>query len=151
MASRSSDSEASRQSSSASASKGQADSSAAAGAIETSSPAEEKVRKKPRYTKGTRRFQRLERGMARATRRVAQAVEVGVGAYISESDRKARKVKDGSLRYLGVNVALGMAEAAAVMAKAPNDIAKRVSTRPVRRLVRTAMSSYSRFSSPFRM
>ena len=121
------------------------------GEEQTSAQSAEKAPKEPRYTKGTKRYQELERGMARAARRIAQAVEAGAESYISERDRKARKFKDGSLRYLGVNVAVGLSEAAAVMAKAPNDIAERVSTRPVRRMVRDAMRSYKRFSSPFRM
>jgi hypothetical protein len=97
-----------------------------------------KKKRKPRYSRGTKDLQRLERGMTRATHRIARAVAKGLDTYDSESRKSARRRRDGAMREAFENMALAWGDAAAEAAKAPYEIARKVNGKLVWRRTRAA-------------
>ena len=80
-------------------------------------------KKKKKYSSGTRDAQKLERAFGRAAGRIARAVSVGIETYNQESDRSARKRKDGAVRDALVNASMGLGDAMQELSRAPRELA----------------------------
>jgi hypothetical protein len=96
---------------------------ATAAAVSEAEEPKKKKRKK-KYSSGTRDAQRLERAFSRSAGRIARAVSVGLETYNEESDRSARKKKDGAVRKALVNASMGIGDALQQASRAPRELAK---------------------------
>jgi hypothetical protein len=85
-----------------------------------------KKRRKRKYSRGTKDLQRLERGMTRASSRVAEAVAKGFRTYNKESKKSGRRKRDGAMRDALENATLALADSAGEAAKAPYEIARKI-------------------------
>jgi hypothetical protein len=90
-------------------------------------------KKKRRYTKGTKAFQRLNYGADRAAYRTANAFAKGLRTFARRSNRSGRRRKDGLVRDSLRNFSRGFAVGAREFGNAPSEIASRIGTRNVRR------------------
>lgn len=91
---------------------------------------------KKRYTKGTKSFQRLILGTTKAGFRVSNSLSEGLNTFVKRSKKSARKKRDGLLRDSFYNASRGFADGMAELGKAPREIAARVGTGRVRRILR---------------
>jgi hypothetical protein len=91
----------------------------------------QKKRGRKRYTRGSRDLQRLGYGLAKSSQRIADAVAEGVRTFAKRSDRSARKKRDGLLRDSLRNAARGLGEALSEASRAPEELARRVSTKKI--------------------
>jgi hypothetical protein len=96
----------------------------AAAVSEAEEPRKKKKKRKKKYSSGTRDAQKLERAFNRAAGRIARAVSVGLETYNEESDRSARKKKDGAVRKALVNASMGIGDALQQASRAPRELAK---------------------------
>src|SRR5260370_7917125 len=62
-------------------------------------------KRKRRYSPGLGDVQKSSRGLTKASRRLVRAVARGMATYLKESDKSARKRRDGAIRDFGLNVA----------------------------------------------
>jgi hypothetical protein len=99
----------------------------------------DRKRGKKRYSRGLRDIQTTNRGLTRASLRLVQAVDDGMTRYLKESNRSARKRRDGALRDYSLNVAdaigAGLREASGV----PSDLARTFNTRGWRKSMRRSL------------
>jgi hypothetical protein len=106
----------------------------------------DRKRRKKRYSRGLRDIQTTNRGMTRASRRLVQAVDAGMTRYLKESDRSARKMRDGAWRDYGLNIAdafgAGLREASGVS----SDLARTFNTRGSRKSMRRALKAVARIN-----
>lgn len=89
-----------------------------------------------RYTRGLRDFQQLQRGVVRASDRIADAVAAGVTEFRRQSNRSARRRRDGALRDAIPNLSRAMGETLRRSADAPYDVTRRIYTNWLARQVR---------------
>ena len=92
-----------------------------------------------RYTRGLKQPQKLERGIAKATSRVARALSRGAGDYWDRSQKSSGKKRDGAIRDALENWSRALGKTGRVASRAPNDVIKRVNTKPVSRAIRQAV------------
>ena len=90
-----------------------------------------KRKKRKKYSKGTKDAQRLERGVTKASYRVANAVTKGLDRFYKEGNKSARKRRNGATVDALENYSKAFADAAAEAAKAPAEIARRVNSRKI--------------------
>jgi hypothetical protein len=103
---------------------------------------ESERKKKPRkYSAGLGLPGELERGASRALHRLAQSVEVGLDTWRKESDRSARRRRDGALRDASENAAEAVARAVRVAGRAPVDAAKTLPRLKLRKVSRRIVST----------
>lgn len=102
-------------------------------------------KKKKKYSRGTKDLQDLVEGVIRASARTTRAVSAGVTHYDKRSRRSARKRRDGAVWDGLENWARGIGKTVRKSAGAPNDIAKRLNTKAVRRQLR----AMTRLGVPF--
>lgn len=91
---------------------------------------------KRKYSKGTRDFQKVAEGFGRGAEKLADGVKKGFSEYRERSESSADSQKDGMIRDLPVNVAEAFAEAVSTAAKAPAEVAREITYKRVRRLLR---------------
>ena len=84
----------------------------------------ERKRRKKRYSRRTRDFQRFERDATRSTRRVADAVASAWQTYDEESERSARRKRDGAVRDVWQNSALAVGDFLTESSRAPYDLVR---------------------------
>lgn len=106
----------------------------------------DKKRRKKRYTRGLRDVQTTNRGFTRVSRRLVRAVSRGMTTYLKESNRSARKKRDGAWRDFGFNVSDAIATSLREASGIPRDVVRTVSTRRWRRAVRRSMKTTARFN-----
>jgi hypothetical protein len=106
----------------------------------------DRKRRKKRYSRGLRDLQTTNRGMARASRRLVRAVERGIGTYLKESNRSARKKRDGAVRYFGLNSADAFGRSLREMSDIPADLARTFDTRGWRRMTRRSLKASARLN-----
>jgi hypothetical protein len=92
-----------------------------------------KKKRKKRYSKGLGEFQRQERHFMRATHRLVRATEKGISSYRKLSLKSAQNKRDGALRDFIPNSGLAMTRALRVASPLPNDIARSMNTKLIRR------------------
>ena len=101
---------------------------------------------KRKTSRGLKRIQKLERGVAKSSRRVSEAVAKGLRTYMEQRDRSAEKRRDGALRDAAENVARGVGKTMKVASRAPLDLAKPLGSKSMTKGVRRALR---RFMRPF--
>lgn len=92
-----------------------------------------KGKKKRKYTKGTKGIQRLALGVTDALYRSANSVSKAEKTISKRSKKSSRKKKDGLVRDSLRNTSRGISDGFTELGKAPDEIAKRIGTRQVRR------------------
>jgi hypothetical protein len=97
----------------------------------------ERRKKKKKYSRGLRDIQKLDRGIAKASRRVSRAVASGLSSYVKESEKSARKHRDGRIKYAFENWATALSKTIRQASSAPSILADAVSTKNTRRQFRT--------------
>lgn len=106
--------------------------------------APEKAKKK-RYSKN---LKDLQKGRDRATKaafKIVNAVAVGIDRYRSESDKSARKKKDGAIRDRLPNLAEAVGKAVRVGSKASGDIGKIWDSKKRRKRTKRILKSLRQF------
>jgi hypothetical protein len=99
-------------------------------------PVRKKKGKKKKYTKGTKGVQRLTLGVSDALFRSANSVAKGAKTFSKRSKKSSRKRRDGLIRDSLRNASRGVGDGLAELGKAPNEIARRISTGQVRKAFR---------------
>lgn len=89
-------------------------------------------------SKPFRDLERADRHLARAAHRLARAAEKGIAAYREGQTTSAAERRDGAILDQPLNVAEGMAVALGEAARAPVDVARAMTTKSGRRVVRVA-------------
>jgi hypothetical protein len=93
-------------------------------------------RRKKKYTKGTKGWQRLGDGINRAEYRSANALAKGLRTFVKRNRKSARKKRDGMVRYSLRDASRGFADGFKELGRTPGEIARRIPTRTVRGLFR---------------
>ncbi|HYL05370.1 MAG TPA: hypothetical protein VE075_04990 [Thermoanaerobaculia bacterium] len=93
-------------------------------------------RKKKKYSRGTKPFQRLLLGVSKAGFRTSNSLAKGLDTFVKRSNKSARKRRDGLVRDSLRNASRGAGKAFTEAGKAPEEIARRLGTRRVWRVVR---------------
>jgi hypothetical protein len=106
----------------------------------------DKKRRKKRYTRGLRDIQTTNRGFTRVSRRLVRAVARGMTTYLKESNKSARKKRDGAWRDYGFNVSDAIATSLREASGIPRDLVRTASTKRWRRAVRRSMKATARFN-----
>ena len=101
-----------------------------------------KKKKKRKYTRGLRGVQEIGRGMNRASSRIGRAISEGLRNYYKNSDRSARKRRDGMVVDMAFNWPKAIAKAARVGSRAPNDLARRLPRKTLRRVMRSGFRGF---------
>lgn len=101
---------------------------ASAGGPEVVAEGAPKKRKK-KYSKGLRDLQRLERGLSRASLRLADAVSAGLRTYHQRSEASALERRDGAFRDSFENAAIATGKSLQVASRVPRDLARGVKTK----------------------
>jgi len=95
-----------------------------------------KNKKKRRYSKGLEEIQQMERHLMRASHRMARAVEKGISNYRGESTKSSKKKRDGAIRDFIPNSGIAMTHVLKEAGPIPNDIARALNTKSMRRRLR---------------
>lgn len=103
-----------------------------------------KQKKKKRYSKGLEEVQLVERHLTRATHRMARGVEKGIAQYRLKSIKSAKKKKDGAIRDFIPNTGIAMTHAIKEVGPVPQDVARAINTKPMRKRVRRQLGSLRR-------
>ena len=98
-----------------------------------------KRNKKKKYTKGSKEVQRLGEGVTRASARVARAVGVGMTTFDKRSKRSSKKRKDGALVDIVENSARGVSKTFKKASGAPEDLAKKIKLKRLRKPTRSLL------------
>lgn len=93
-------------------------------------------KKKRRYSRRLKDFQVRLRDVSKTVNRMASSIADGVKKYRDRADKSSRKKKDGMLRDLLKNTALGMGKSLRVASKLPKDVADVFSGKKSRRRIR---------------
>lgn len=96
-------------------------------------------KKKRKYSRGLKNVQTMERGLSKASYRVARAVTSGLSTYRKRRDKSARKRRDGAILDFVPNVAEGMGKTLRRASLVPYDLAKTFYTKRARRRVSAAI------------
>lgn len=110
--------------------------------VETQSAAEEgiqprpKKRRKRKYSKDLRGVQKFERNASKALLRVTRSVDAGISEWRKQTDRSARRRKDGALRDAPENLAKAVGKQLRVASRAPEDLVRAVRSLRIRKVVR---------------
>ena len=110
-----------------------------------------KKNKKYKYSRGLRDLQKSGRSVSKVSSRLARSVSKGMDAYRKASDKSARKKRDGAIRDFGLNMAKGVSKTLRESSRAPFDLARAMSQRGSRRLIRRQVRAASRMARLLRM
>jgi hypothetical protein len=92
---------------------------------ETDAPqAEDKKKKKRKYSKGLKDLQQLERGVSKAMHRLAGSVDEGLRTWRKATERSARAQRDGAIRDALKNYAKATSRGLRVASWVPLDLAE---------------------------
>jgi len=106
----------------------------------------DRKRRKKRFTRGLRDVQTTTRGVARVSRRLVRAVARGMDTYLKESNRSARKKRDGAWRDFGFNVSDAIGTSLREASGIPRDLVRTLSTRRQGRLMRRSIRAAARLN-----
>jgi hypothetical protein len=93
-------------------------------------------KKGKRYTSGTKGLQQLALGVSKAAYRSANSFADGFRVFSKQSNKSARRRRDGLIRDSLRNASSGFAEGLTELGRAPGEIARRISSRNVWRTFR---------------
>jgi hypothetical protein len=96
----------------------------------------DKKKKKHRTSDGLRDAERFGHHASRASSRLTRAISRGFRTYEKERERSARKRRDGALRDVLENAALGLGATMRTASGVPYEVAQGTNTRGVRRQTR---------------
>jgi hypothetical protein len=99
---------------------------------------DKKRKKRKKYSRGTKGFQRLILGFASAAQRATRGFSDGARTWVRRSKRSQRKKRDGLVRDAFSNASRAVRKGTKELSKAPNEITKRFNTRRGWRMVRLA-------------
>jgi len=103
-----------------------------------------KKKKRKRYSKGLEEFQQMERHFTRASHRMARAIEKGIGDYRLSSIKSSKKRRDGVIRDFIPNSGIALTHALKEIGAVPNDVARALNTKPMRRRLRRQLRGIRR-------
>jgi len=106
----------------------------------------ERKRRKRRYTRGVHDVQTTNRGFVKASRRLVRAVARGMSTYLKESDKSARKKRDGAMRDFNLNVADAIGTSLRQASGITADLARSLNTRGWRRSMRRSLKASARLN-----
>jgi hypothetical protein len=96
-----------------------------------------KPRRKRKYSKGLPRgVQKFERNASRALHRVTRSLETGVCVWRKQTDRSARRRRDGAIRDALDNFAKATGKGLRVISRAPEDMVRAFRSLRIRRIAR---------------
>lgn len=93
-------------------------------------------RKKKKYSRGTKGLQRLVLGFSESANRMARGFSRSSRSFADRSRNSSRKRRDGIVRDIFRNASRAFQKGSGQFSKAPEEIAKRFSTRRTWRAVR---------------
>ena len=99
-------------------------------------------KKKKKYSRGTKGQQRFLFGLSKAGYRVANSFSEGLNTFVKRSNKSGRKRRDGMVRYALRNAGRGLGDGLSELSKAPDDLTRRIGTRPVWRTFRIIASPF---------
>lgn len=106
-------------------------------------------KKKRKYSSGLKDVQGLTRGFVNSSDRLGRAVAKGFSTYRTESDKSARKKRDGAVQYAVQNWAKAVGKSVRMASSAPYKFAKAGNTKTLRRALRFAIQTIAFPLSPF--
>jgi hypothetical protein len=118
----------------------------AAGLLHELQYAGKKQKKKRKYSRDLKEFQQVERGLAKANRRVARAIASGFNEYYQLDNRSSHKKRDGAIRDALKNWSKSLGKVVRKSSNAPYDVVNAFDTKTIRRTVRRTVRL---FASPF--
>lgn len=98
-----------------------------------------KKKKKRKYSRGLKTFGQLQRGAARSSWRLGDAVAAGLKSFRKRNDESSRKRRDGALRNLFKNASRASGKVLEKSGKVPYDLVRNVSTKAMWRQTRPVM------------
>lgn len=98
-----------------------------------------KGRKKKKYTRGLKDFQRVAHGITDSSERLSRALSRGVIRYRKVQNKSARRKRDGGIKDYFDNVSKATGTSLRIASRAPYDFVRRVNTKPYTRLVRSTV------------
>jgi hypothetical protein len=98
-----------------------------------------KKKKKRKYSRGLKTFGQLQRGAARSSWRLGDAVAAGLKSFRKRNDDSSRKRRDGALRNLFKNASRASGKVLEKSGKVPYDLVRNVSTKAMWRQTRPVM------------
>jgi hypothetical protein len=104
----------------------------------------ERRKRRARSTRGLGPVEGAQRGLARASLRVARAVAAGMETYLDERDKSASRKRDGALRDLHLNVADAVGTILRESKDVPRELARGIDTRETRRAIRRSVRTAAR-------
>ena len=107
-----------------------------------------KKKKKRKYSRGLQDIQVAERGVTKATVRVARAMARGLTTYRKRSRKSALKRRDGAMRDFWPNAAAGLSTTLRGISVVPVDLATTLYTKRARRRARRQMKVAARLLRP---
>src|SRR6185295_13440387 len=102
----------------------------------TAGPVVSQKRKKRKYSRGLKEAQRFERGLSKATERIAKAVFRGMSTYRRRGDKSARRSRDGAIKDAIENFARAAERSLRTASRAPLDLVRSASRKTRRRQTR---------------
>lgn len=102
-----------------------------------------KDKRRKRYSKGTKPWQKLLLGASRAAYRTANSFARGFDTFAKRSNRSARRRRDGLVRDALRNASRGFNDASREFGKAPWAVARQIGTKQVRRGFRIVFNPFS--------
>jgi hypothetical protein len=102
---------------------------------------DKKKRGKRRYSRGLRVPGELERTGTRVLHRLARSVEEGIGTWRSESEKSARKKRNGAFRRAPENFAEAASRTIRIASRVPVDAVKTLPRLRIRKVTRRIIST----------
>jgi len=84
---------------------------------------------KKKYTRGTKPLQDLVLGASEAGYRATNSLSKGLKTFVKRTKKSSRKKRDGAVRDAIRNATVAFGDGVSELGRAPQDLAKRVSTR----------------------
>jgi hypothetical protein len=106
----------------------------------------EKKKRKRKYSRGLKEIQQASRGLSKAGRTIARAVEAGVSRYVREENKSSRKRRDGALLDVLENAGDGLSKAVREASPISKQVFRALNRKSVRKQVRAVVRT---FASPF--
>src|SRR5689334_23113573 len=111
----------------------------------------DKKKKKKKYSRGLKGFQKTGRQYTKASSKVSRAVSRGIRTYLKASEKSARKKRDGALLDWGENTAKGLGKGLREASTIPLDLTKAMNTKSARKSVKRQIRGAARFARLIRL
>lgn len=91
-----------------------------------------KIKKKRKYSSTFKELQKMERGVSKALKRLADAVDSGISTYHEETNKSSYRKRDGAILDFPLNLTQGLGVTISKVSLAPYDIAKTLNTKALK-------------------